>query len=314
MTNQSTNGDELPEGWLNGQVGTIFQFSGGGTPNRSEPRFWGGTIPWLSSGDIKSDRISTGSEFITDEGLASRSARLSPAGAIVVVVRSGILKHTLPVAVLEQPAAINQDIRCLDSGNADLNEWLALALRAFSQQILEQNREGTTVQSVKTETLRAFQLPIPPLAEQKRIVAKVETLLARVNAARQRLAKVPALLKRFRQSVLAAACSGQLTEDWRVQHSEADDAVKIVANLEKSHEAAGGHKQGNAAQPTHEAHDLSEESLPSSWRMTEFRTAVLPDRPITYGILKPGPDTPGGVHYVRVADFPNDRLKLNDRA
>ena len=58
--------------------------------------------------------------------------------------------------------------------------------------------------------------PIPPLAEQRRIVAKVEELLGRVNAARERLAKVPALLKRFRQSVLAAACSGQLTAEWRV--------------------------------------------------------------------------------------------------
>jgi type I restriction enzyme, S subunit len=63
--------------------------------------------------------------------------------------------------------------------------------------------------------LQRAEIPLPPLAEQKRIVAKVETLLARVNAARQRLAKVPALLKRFRQSVLAAACSGQLTQEWR---------------------------------------------------------------------------------------------------
>jgi len=54
-----------------------------------------------------------------------------------------------------------------------------------------------------------------PSPEQQRIVAKVEALLARVNAARERLAKAPAILKRFRQSVLAAACSGQLTADWR---------------------------------------------------------------------------------------------------
>ncbi len=58
-------------------------------------------------------------------------------------------------------------------------------------------------------------LLLPPLAEQKRVVAKVEELLARVNAAREHLAKVPAILKRFRQSVLAAACSGRLTEEWR---------------------------------------------------------------------------------------------------
>jgi type I restriction enzyme, S subunit len=66
---------------------------------------------------------------------------------------------------------------------------------------------------------RAQKIPIPlaPLAEQKRIVAKVEELLARLNATRERLVKVPAILKHFRQAVLAAACSGRLTEDWRAQ-------------------------------------------------------------------------------------------------
>ena len=63
--------------------------------------------------------------------------------------------------------------------------------------------------------LTRLTFPIPPLAEQKRIVAKTEQVLARVNAARERLAKVPTILKRFRQTVLAAACSGRLTADWR---------------------------------------------------------------------------------------------------
>ena len=58
----------------------------------------------------------------------------------------------------------------------------------------------------------------PPLAEQRRIVAKLETLLGKVDASQQRLAKIPVLLKRFRQSVLAAACSGRLTADWREEN------------------------------------------------------------------------------------------------
>ena len=66
--------------------------------------------------------------------------------------------------------------------------------------------------------LESVEIPLPPLAEQKRIVAKIEQLLARVNATRARLVKVPAILKRFRQTVLAAACSGRLTEDWRNIH------------------------------------------------------------------------------------------------
>jgi type I restriction enzyme S subunit len=113
--------------------------------------------------------------------------------------------------------------------------------------------------------------------------------------------------------VLAAACSGQLTAEWREAHPEADDddASRIVRSLCQAHEAAGGHKQGNAALPTEEVHDLDRETLPDTWELTDMRTAVCPDRPITYGILKPGPDTQNGIPYVRVADFPNDRLELS---
>jgi type I restriction enzyme S subunit len=72
---------------------------------------------------------------------------------------------------------------------------------------------------------------LPPLAEQQRIVAKVEALLARVNAARQRLAKVPTILKRFRQSVLAAACSGRLTADWREKQEELKPATDTLDRI-----------------------------------------------------------------------------------
>jgi type I restriction enzyme S subunit len=159
-------------------------------------------------------------------------------GSVVVVVRSGILRHTLPVAILERPATINQDLRCLDCGDANVNEWLAIALRAFSREILERNREGTTVQSVKSETLREFALPLPPLAEQKRIVAKLEELLRRLGAARERLARLPALLKRFRQSVLAAACSGQLTDEWRNATSEYESPSLLLGRMLTQRRAA----------------------------------------------------------------------------
>jgi type I restriction enzyme S subunit len=76
--------------------------------------------------------------------------------------------------------------------------------------------------SINLSKLKKLTVAVPPAAEQARIVAKVEALLARVNAARQRLAKVPAILKRFRQSVLATACTGRLTTDWREGQSDSE--------------------------------------------------------------------------------------------
>jgi type I restriction enzyme S subunit len=90
---------------------------------------------------------------------------------------------------------------------------------------------SSAIPGLNRDDLYAQDIPVPPQAEQQRIVAKVEALLARVNAARQRLAKAPAILKRFRQSVLAAACSGRLTADWRERNSNSETAAALLGRL-----------------------------------------------------------------------------------
>jgi type I restriction enzyme S subunit len=91
--------------------------------------------------------------------------------------------------------------------------------------------------SVSRSVLLYTQIPLPPLAEQTRIVAKVEALLARVNVVRERLAKVPAILKRFRQAVLTAACSGRLTEEWREDNPLGDTANELLRSILSKREA-----------------------------------------------------------------------------
>ena len=76
----------------------------------------------------------------------------------------------------------------------------------------------STSQNVNALNIDTIEFPLPPSSEQRRIVAKVEELLKHVNASRDHLAKASKILKAFRQSVLAAACSGRLTEDWRERH------------------------------------------------------------------------------------------------
>ncbi|NVM23663.1 MAG: restriction endonuclease subunit S [Desulfobacterales bacterium] len=95
---------------------------------------------------------------------------------------------------------------------------------------------GIAIPNVNASKLKRLEIPLPPLAEQKRIVAKVEQLLARVNAARERLAKVPEILKRFRQSVLAAACSGKITADWRKRNPYVEPADVLLKRI-------GGHRK-----------------------------------------------------------------------
>lgn len=92
-----------------------------------------------------------------------------------------------------------------------------------SKEFLDQRDEfatGSTQEALTDANARKLTIPLPPLNEQKRIVEKLEKLLGKVEAVQARLDKIPAILKRFRQAILAAACSGKLTADWRKENSK----------------------------------------------------------------------------------------------
>ncbi|MFA0998867.1 MULTISPECIES: restriction endonuclease subunit S [Pseudomonas syringae group] len=164
--------------------------------------------------------------------------------------------------------------------------------------------------NVNGSKLKELVIPLPPLAEQTRITAKLDELLAQIDTLKARIDSIPALLKRFRQSVLAAAVSGQLTEEWRINSAPTEKGFELHQQIKNAHIAEGGHARGNASNPTEEAHDLSSDDLPDSWDIAELRDVCVPGRPITYGILKPGPELEEGVPYIRVADFPGNKLNM----
>src|SRR6185503_14292255 len=123
------------------------------------------------------------------------------------------------------------------------------------------------------------------LPEQRRIVEQVEALLAQVTAARERLTKVPLILKRFRQAVLAAACSGKLTEAWR--EGSPEDARPLLERLGASAAIEG---------------DLPPADIPASWRWIATEAVCDRGRPITYGVIKLGAPVAGGVPTLRSSD------------
>jgi type I restriction enzyme, S subunit len=159
--------------------------------------------------------------------------------------------------------------------------------------------------------LEQSHLPLPPLSEQRRIVEKIEVLLNRVSAVRDRLARVPAIVKKFRQAVLAAACSGRLTSEWRESNPDVEEGSALISRIRDSHQKANVGHGGQAATPTENVHNLTRAELPETWVVETLQFLCEPGRSITYGILKPGPNQPSGVPYIRVADFPNDRLNPN---
>jgi len=97
---------------------------------------------------------------------------------------------------------------------------------------LYKKTHGTGIVHVTKPVFEAHKIPVPPLNEQRRIVVKLEKLLQKVDACTERLDKIPTILKRFRQSVLAAACSGRLTEDWRKATRDTNTAKELIRAID----------------------------------------------------------------------------------
>lgn len=181
----------VPDGWRTMTLDEVGTWFGGGTPSKSRPEFWdGGTVPWLSPKDMGETRLSGTRDKITDAAVSGSAVRMVPAGAVAFVVRSGILERALPSTLVSFPTTLNQDMKALVP-HADIvtPEWLAHAFRAFEHPLLTGTRKaGTTVASLDFGKVKSFQLPVPPLPEQRRIVEIVEEQVAHLDAADASLA------------------------------------------------------------------------------------------------------------------------------
>src|SRR5262249_44735069 len=145
----------LPEGWAWARLGEIGTWTGGGTPSKSIERYWqNGTIPWVSPKDMKSDVIRHTEDHITDEAVYRSSTKFVAAKSVLMVMRSGILRHTFPVAVNAGRVTLNQDLRALTPASDIDPIFISYYLRNIGRWILHHcSKDGTTVQSVDAGSL-----------------------------------------------------------------------------------------------------------------------------------------------------------------
>ncbi len=224
---------ELPAGWCHFTLNDLGGLSGGKTPSKANAEFWSSRdVPWVSPKDMKKSLLEDAEDRISQIAVDVAGMTLYPAGSVLMVTRSGILQHTFPVALAGAELTVNQDIKVLRPIEGIAPKFSFYMLKSFGGEILSAcSKDGTTVQSIDSEKLEAFPFPLPPLAEQTRIAAKLDELLAQVDTLKARIDGIPALLKRFRQSVLAAAVSGQLTEAWRDTHGVQLAEKKSIEDL-----------------------------------------------------------------------------------
>ena len=197
--------------WTRAPLGDLVSIVGGGTPSRNESRFFGGDIPWVTPKDMKSRDIFGSQVTISQHGLESSAARLIPSNSVLVVVRSGVLKHTLPVALSRVPVAINQDMKALICNERVHADYLARFVKAQSGTVLQWVR-ATTADNFPIEKLKGLAVPLPPLAEQRRIAE----ILDRADALRAKRRAALAQLDTLTQSIFLDMFGDLAASEWRM--------------------------------------------------------------------------------------------------
>lgn len=196
-------------------LGEVVDIKGGGTPSKANAVFWKGDIPWVSPKDMKRWEIDDAEDKITSEAVRNSATNLIPENSILVVNRSGILKHTLPVGITRRPVAINQDIKALICGRRAHPEYIAHIVKASEPYVLKWVR-ATTADNFPIENLRELMIPLPALDEQRRIA----NILNKADKLRRKHKRALGLFDSLAQSIFRSMFVDADNGSWPVRTIE----------------------------------------------------------------------------------------------
>lgn len=149
---------------------------GGGTPSKAHSEYYeDGDIPWVSSKDMKTDVLIDSQIKINQLGVDNSTAKIVPINSVIMVIRSGILKHTLPVAINAVPITVNQDLKVFIPGERVLTRFLAVQFKMHEKDILSGVR-AVTADNIEFNSLKQRKLIVPPIELQKEYVSSLEQI------------------------------------------------------------------------------------------------------------------------------------------
>lgn len=202
---------EVPDHWKVLRLKFLADCFGGGTPSKEKSEYWNGNIPWVSPKDMKALSITSTIDYITDEGLAESTTTMVPENTVLIVVRSGILRHTIPVALNNVPVALNQDMKGLICNEQIKADYLMLYVHACQEQLLQDwRKQGCTVESIESELMLNSLTPVPPIQEQDKIIAFVNERAEPIEKMIDETALAISKLQEYRTALITAAVTGKI--------------------------------------------------------------------------------------------------------
>ena len=163
------------------ELDELADFKGGGTPSKKNKDFWGGDIPWVSPKDMKWTFINNSQDKITSIAIEESSTKLIKSGAVISVVRSGILKNTWPLAINTVDVTLNQDMKALICSEKINNYFLLYYLKNYSRKILGTVR-GTTADNISTKVFKNIPIKLPELEKQLVFMRIVKAIMKEKKA------------------------------------------------------------------------------------------------------------------------------------
>lgn len=167
---------ELPKGWVWTTLGEIGKWQSGATPSRSNKSYYGGTIPWLKTGDLNDGFITEIPEFITEEALKNTSVKLNPTDSVLIAMYGATIGK---VGILTFPATTNQ--ACCACSDYCIDKMYLFYFLIQEKDKFIYKAGGGAQPNISKEIIVDTLIPLPPLAEQKRIVAKVEEVMGELD-------------------------------------------------------------------------------------------------------------------------------------
>lgn len=255
---------DVPESWKWVKVGNVGSWSSGATPSRTNPAYYGGSIPWLKTGDLNDGFIQEVPEYITDLALEKTSLRLNPIGSVLMAMYGATIGK---LGILEIPVTTNQACcACIPYAGMN-NKYLFYYLMSMRQSYIGM-AEGGAQPNISKEKIVNSLIPLPPAEEQRRIVAKIEELLPYVDryaAAYEKLeqfnAKFPEDMKK---SILQYAIQGKLVEQ-RPEEGTGKELYRQI-QTEKQRLIKTGKLKKTRALPTITGEDVPYD-FPASWKV-----------------------------------------------
>ncbi|MBA2441615.1 MAG: restriction endonuclease subunit S [Rubrobacter sp.] len=203
---------EVPEHWEVKRLKYCVRFVSGGTPDTNEPDFWNGATPWVSPKDMKTLDIYETEDHVTEKAIREGKTPLVPENSVLMVVRSGILRKHIPVAVACQAVTVNQDLKGIIVNEQKLSPCFLAAQIAGSQDALLAvwRKLGATVESLEHDFVANTLFPVPPLSEQEDILSTIRSESRYIDQAIERTRREIELIREYRTRLISDVVTGKL--------------------------------------------------------------------------------------------------------